>query len=315
MEYTILMQYKEGIKTWLLKRTISEEILQKFTINYDDRITIPIHDESGNFIFNKYRRNPLLSKTGPKYWYDKGAQAYLYGAQFITDKEKVVITEGELDALVLWSHNISAVSSTGGCMTFKEEWVKLLENKEVYICYDNDRAGCTGAVRTLTMIPHAKVILLPNTGNIKDITDYYALTGDLRNLMESAKHYVSIEEVDRDMKARRGSWQSTLFHEIWIQWWESEHINQEEIKKPRESKEQDTQIQIARATPIDSIVVVNRQNNMVCLWHVDSSPSMHVYEDNHAYCFSCSKRADVIDVVREKLNMGFVEAVKYLNTL
>jgi len=309
------MKYKEGIKAWLNSRKISDEVLLKFGISYEDRITIPICNENGDFIYNKYRRNPLLPETGPKYWYDKGGFSFLFGAEFIKDEPVVVITEGELDALVLWSHNIPAVSSTGGAMTFNEEWVQLLEGKQVYICYDNDKAGCTGAVRTLTMIPRANVILLPNIGDLKDITEYYAIGGDLRNLMQSAKHYVSYEDVEKDRNARKGEMRSTLFHDAWIEWWDSEQIFNEPIKKPIESKKGDDEIENAKKVPIENIIDVNRLKKAICLWHNDSEPSLQVYDDNHAYCFACGKRADAIDVVREKYNLGFVDAVKYLNNL
>jgi len=307
------MQYKEGIKSWLNNRKITDEVIVKFAIKYDDRITIPICDENGNFIYNKYRRNPLIDPKGPKYWYDKGGNALLYGAEFIKDEKVVVITEGELDALVLWSHNIPAVSSTGGAMTFKEEWAELLKDKQVYICYDNDKAGCSGAVRTLTMVPHAKVILLPTIGDLKDITEYYGIGGDLRNLMESAKHYTSYELVEKDKNARKGEMRSTLFHNEWMEWWDSEHIQNEQIKKPIESKKGDDEVQRAKNVPIENIIEVNREHKALCLWHNEKNPSLHVYDDNHAFCFVCSKRADVIDIAREKFKLGFLDAVDYLN--
>lgn len=309
------MQYKEGIKSWLNSRKINDEILIKFGIKYEDRITIPINNEDGDFIYNKYRRNPLLPETGPKYWYDKGGKALLFGAEFIKDENVVVITEGELDALVLWSHNIPAVSSTGGAMTFNEEWVKLLEGKQVYICYDNDKAGCSGAVRTLTMIPHASVILLPNIGDLKDITDYYSIGGDLRNLMQSAKHYVSYEAVEKDKNSRKGELRSTLFHDAWMEWWDSEHIQSEVVSKPKESKVGDDAVARAKNVPIENLIEVNREHKALCLWHNEKHPSLHVYEDNHAFCFVCSKRADAIDIVREKHSLGFTEAVDYLNKM
>lgn len=308
------MQYEEGIKSWLKNRKINDETLSKFNIGYEDRITIPIYDENGIFIYNKYRRNPLLPDTGPKYWYDKGGRALLFGAQFIKDEKVVVITEGELDAILLWSQNIPAVSSTGGAMTFSEEWVKLLEGKQIYICYDNDKAGCAGAVRTLVMIPHAKVILLPNIGDLKDITEYYAIGGDLRNLMESSKHYASYEAVEKDRVARKGELRSTLFHEAWMEAWDKEHTPQEELKKIEHKKDDDA-IARAKNVPIENLVKVNRLKKMVCLWHNDNDPSMQLYDDNHSYCFVCGKRADAIDVIREQKKLGFNEAVEYLNTL
>lgn len=306
------MQYKEGVKAWLLNRKISNEVLEKFNLGYDNCITIPIYDENGIFIYNKYRRNPLIAETGPKYWYDKGGKVSLYGAQFIKDEKVVVITEGELDCLLLWSKNIPAVSSTGGAMSFQKEWVEILKDKEIYICFDNDSAGCSGMVRVLTMLPQAKVILLPILPGVKDITDYYRVGEDLRNLMQSAKHYVNYEEVEKEKNFRKGSWQSITFHEAWINWWESE---KDFLEKPKEKKKYDNDLEKAKSIPIEKIVKVNSQKKMLCLWHSDSNPSMQVYDDGHAYCFACNKRADVIDIVKEKFNLGFVEAVEYLNNL
>lgn len=305
------MQYKEGIKVWLNRRNISDLILEKFNIKYDNSITIPICDTSGVFIYNKYRRNPLLDNKGPKYWYDQGGKAELFGAHLIKDATHVVITEGELDALVLWSHNIPAVSSTGGAMTFKEEWVDILKDKQVYLCYDNDKAGCDGMVRTLTMLPQAKVIILPDTVGVKDVTDYYIKGGDLRDLMKSAKHYVDINDVREEMTARRGSWLPTTFHDAWIDWWENEQIRNEKVSRPAESKKYDDDVKQAKDVPIDSILDV-RQNKALCLWHSEKTPSMHVYDDNHFYCFACGKYGDVIDVVMEKEQIDFKSAVKKL---
>lgn len=309
------MQYKDGIKAWLNNRKISDIILNKFGIIYDQDITIPISDENGIFVFNKHRRNPLLDNEGPKYWYDKGGRALLFGSQFIKDEKLVVICEGELDALVLWSHNIPAVSSTGGAMTFLEEWVELLKDKEVIICLDNDQAGCAGAVKILVMIPHARVILLPETAGVKDITDYYIKGGDLRNLMESAKHYVNYEEVIKERNERNGKWNPIIFHDIWIKWWEDEQIRNEPVKKPKEAKKHDDEILRAKEIPIKNIIKVNREHKALCLWHFEKTPSFHVYDDNHAFCFSCGKRADVLDVVMEKEKLDFKDAVKWLNNI
>lgn len=67
----------------------------------------------------------------------------------------------------------------------------------------------------------------------------------------------------------------------------------------------------AKEHPIKDLVPV-KMNTMLCLWHNDRHPSMHVYKDNHAYCFVCNKRADAIDVAMALTNKSFVDAVRYL---
>lgn len=74
-----------------------------------------------------------------------------------------------------------------------------------------------------------------------------------------------------------------------------------------------TEITQARAVPIGSLVKV-RGGVMVCLWHNDRHPSMHVYKDNHAYCFVCPRRADSIDIMMHLRGLGFVDAVRLLNS-
>lgn len=307
------MQYKEGIKAWLNNRKITDTILEKFGILYNNTITIPVNNPEGIFVYNKYRRNPLIEDTGPKYWYDKGGKAQLFGAEFIKDEKIVVVTEGELDALVLWSHNIPAVSSTGGAMTFMEEWGDLLKDKQVYLCFDNDKAGCDGMVRTLLIVPHAKVILLPDMASVKDVSDYYMKGGDLRDLMNGAKHYVDIDFVREEMVTRRGSWLSTTFHESWIEWWENEQIRSESIKKPKEAQQYDDEVKRAKAVLIEDVIPVGHDNKTICLWHNERTASMHIYPDNHFFCFACGKHGDVIDIVMELQKVDFKGAVKWLN--
>lgn len=311
------MQYEDSIKNWLYRRKINDATIAQFGLSCDDdKITIPIHAPDGTFLFNKYRRNPFLEPTGIKYWYDKGSPATLFGAHFIADKKTVVITEGELDALVLWSHNIPAVSSTSGARTFKDDWRELLEDKEIYICYDNDIAGGEGAVHTLGMFPAAKVILLPDAAGVKDISDYYERGGDLRNLMQAAKNYVSLEQVREERGARAGAWQSISFHDAWIRKYEAEERKRTWDDPKNEIKHDspvDDYIARAKQVPIGSLIKVRGDGKAKCLFHNDKNPSMHVYPDNHIYCFSCGKRGDVIDIAMELQQLNFKDAVKWLN--
>lgn len=73
----------------------------------------------------------------------------------------------------------------------------------------------------------------------------------------------------------------------------------------------DEQIERAKQYPIKDLIKVVRKQAR-CLWHDDKKPSMHVYDDNHAYCYVCPRRADAIDIQMAVGNMTFIEAVKYL---
>lgn len=82
---------------------------------------------------------------------------------------------------------------------------------------------------------------------------------------------------------------------------------------PKPTKDGITDADIARAkeVPIRNLVEV-RMNKTKCLWHSEKTPSMHVYPDQHTYCFSCGKRSDTIGVYQILHNCNFVTAVKAL---
>jgi DNA primase len=173
------------LKNFLHKKCVSENVATDKGISREasGRIVIPIFDTGHKFLFSKYRRDPRASVDSviPKYTYDAGAKAALYNAHTLKyiDVEKllhrqrqVFITEGEFKALCLETYGYTAVSSTGGASTFKEEWVTLLKERDIFIILDNDYAGIKGAFALQQKIPSAKIIFLP-TGNWgKDINEY-----------------------------------------------------------------------------------------------------------------------------------------------
>ena len=73
-------------------------------------------------------------------------------------------------------------SSTGGARTFREEWAPAFSPiPEIYICYDRDDAGRSGARTVGQLIPQAKVAQLPaSVGEGGDITDFFVRLGQSR---------------------------------------------------------------------------------------------------------------------------------------
>lgn len=74
----------------------------------------------------------------------------------------------------------------------------------------------------------------------------------------------------------------------------------------------EAQIAAAREVPIDSLMDFSRNHKGLCVFHNEKTPSMHLFPDNHAYCFSCSKGGDAIAVYRAIYECGFTEAVRAL---
>lgn len=304
------MQLNNVFRDWLHRSKITDSVIEQFNIHEsNDRIVIPIHDESGHFIFNKYRRSPLVS-VGPKYTYDKGGKLTLFGAHLIKDKGMVLWTEGEKDALVAWSHNIPAVSGTGGAMSINKEWSELLKDKDVIICFDNDHAGGEGMVKALAIVPHAKILFLPDRPGIKDISDYVSSGGDLPSLIGTARSYNGLEEVIADRCDRLATWKNTFFHDAYIKMYTKPAY----VPVKRSKGAIGGDIARAKEYPIHELIEFNMQGSAKCLWHNEKTASMHYYpKTNSVYCFGCGKTGDAIDVWRKVNGGGFVEAVKELS--
>lgn len=304
------------LRDWLNRRKITDAVIEEFDIHKGSHpilgecIVIPVNTPDGQFSFNKYRRNPL-SDAQPKYLYDKGAKATLYAISKAAKKDSLLVTEGELDALVAWSANIPSVSSTGGALSFFPEWSSFFEGREVTICFDNDHAGGEGMVKALKVVPHAKVLFLPDRPGVKDISDYVASGGDLHALLKTAIHFSSLQEVIDHRSERLSTWQSTHFHDAYIK----EHTKPDYIKTDRKIQGTSDGDKVARAKgfPINQLIKFNNQSKALCLWHNDKQPSMHYYRDNNrCYCFACGQSADAIDVYMKIHNCSFKQAVEKL---
>lgn len=140
-------------------------------------ITIPISDVYGNYAYFKLRQDPAYGNE--KMSFPKGIEAQIYDWKMLSGNiSPLVICEGELDRLALLSRGISAVTSTHGAMTFKQEWIeKVGKGRKIFICFDNDEAGKKGSERVAKMLKGAEnelfIVTLPQeVGDGGDITDY-----------------------------------------------------------------------------------------------------------------------------------------------
>ena len=310
--YTSAM-HNQYFEAWLTKRGVSTDTIALFNItSYEhptigECIRIPITDS-----WAKYRRDPR-EDIKPKYLYDTGSKITLYGADKLKSQGVVVVTEGELDALVLWSQNIQAVSSTGGALTFQPEWVDVLApHDDIHICFDNDNAGAEGMVKVLTYLPQAKVILVPEQVGVKDISDYVAKGGDFRALMATAKHYASVTEVEDDKHLRDAVGLSTRFHDAYLDY----HRRIAQRTPSQYNYRGDDAVLKAKTYPLSNFIEFTRYK-ACCPFHNEKTPSLHYYsKTNTAHCFgACGKTYDAIDFYRAAHNCSFKKAVEELNKL
>lgn len=304
---------------WLYRRGITQEVLDLFNVTIYDHpqigecIRIPITPS-----FSKYRRDPLQD-IKPKYLYDAGGKVTLYGADklpaTIGVEKPILITEGELDTLVAWSQNIYALSSTGGAMSFQEEWVEkpFFEYNQIFLAFDNDDAGAEGMVKVLRYLPNAKVVLIPETPGVKDISDYVARGGDLHKLLATAKSYPDTAAVEEDRAHRLANWQSVRFHDKYL----DAHRQKEQraTQEPNPYTGTDPVLR-AKSYPIGNLIQFTRYS-AICPWHKEKTPSLKYYpKTNSCYCFGqCGRAYDSIDAYMLKHGVGFKKAVEELNKL
>lgn len=283
----------QRIQKYLEARGLPPHILEHNKITWDgERIVIPIFDPQGIWLFNKYRRDPDVT-FGPKYTYDKGSTAQLYGADKLLDAKRVIICEGEFDSLVLEANGFAAVCSTGGAGTFKQEWFELLKDRELFICFDHDAAGEAGVARITRLHPDVKWIPLPHeVGEHGDVTDYFV------KLKRTAKNFSVLMAVAVPLRLP------------------AEEPDPPTTKRKRAASGEKTErLKTAKEVPLDRILKFNGQKFARCPFHNDSTPSLHKFGPNKFKCFGCGARGDAIDLVMRMKNISLPEAVDYLLTL
>src|SRR5437667_6293307 len=173
-------------------RGISPEIVDLYLLGWNgSRITIPIFDREGRFAFFKLAKGPNDQTDSPKMLATPGAHAELYGWERVLAKpDQIIICEGEFDRLVLESRGFAAVTSTGGALTFRPTWAEALRKiSTIYMCFDHDAAGRAGAERVARLIPHARLVRLPEeVSDGGDVTDFFVRLG------RSREHFVGFLE-------------------------------------------------------------------------------------------------------------------------
>ena len=186
-------QLPDNIRKYLNERLISDEIISRQKIGWMkhqgiDWITIPVY-ENGVPKYMKLRVSPFLpshrQEKRKMLFYPSGNEASIFGIDRLRKVKFAIECEGEMDTMVLWSHGIDAFTTTAGAMTFIEDSLKEYKHlDDVYICYDRDRDGVNGSIKTINKLlalkggPRVHRILLPEMPDgHNDITDYFKYHG------------------------------------------------------------------------------------------------------------------------------------------
>jgi DNA primase len=304
-DYALVYHQRLPKRLWkyLNARGIPDTLIHKHLLGWNGRrITIPIPNREGKIAFFKLARDPDDNSDSPKMLATPGARAELYGWEPVLAKpEQIIICEGEFDRLVLEGQGFAAVTSTGGAGVFHPEWAEELKPiPEVYLCFDRDAAGKQGALRVGRMVPHAKLVGLPEeVGESGDVTDFFVRLGhsreDFLRLLEAAQPLS--EEMRTEVRL---------------------------TPKPAPDARPDGELgrlksQIAIVDLIARYVPLRpRGQSFVarCPFHDDHDPSFVVFPATQTfYCFGCRASGDVAGFLMRKEHLTFPEALRVLRDL
>lgn len=312
------------------ERKLSLAVIQRAGLkeSKDGWLQIPIKDKNNNIIFSKYRRPPEANPTLPKYTYDAGAKAALYGVESIISTSKIYITEGELDALAIRTCGEEAVSSTGGAMTFHEHWLCEFSNQRIVIMMDNDETGIKAAIKLIKLFRNVEYRWVPPKYG-KDISDVLSQYGMKKayEILTSDENKIDMEvppiEGVNDKKQLRKklneilrSTPSSIGAEMLRQFVVELTLDINSTSKKKKSKHIATggdELTRAKNYPIKDLIDVKR-HKAICPFHDERTPSLHVYNNNTAFCFGqCQRKFDAIDIAMVKYNLSFKEALAKLS--
>lgn len=207
----------DNVRAYLNGRGITDDLISQYKLGWGEFygakwITIPIpkKDTPNEYALLKLRRDPeSTDEKRPKMMvWPKDSEHELYDWRMFKGATSLVLCEGEFDMLVLLSKGIPAITSTGGCGTFKQDWIKSFANLEsVCVCYDNDDEGEKGAKKVLDALKSNDTLKLfqihlpkVETGDLKDVTDYFQKGGDPQAFMDLIQPVGSFDAETRIMR-------------------------------------------------------------------------------------------------------------------
>lgn len=200
------------------ERGLSVETLAHFKVGTDrERITIPVRVRGKWRNVRRYLphadgKDKMLNLPG----FGKVTLAYV--ETFRGNTLPIVVTEGELDAMLLWQKaagRLAVATGTGGAPNVPRD-LSALKGREVFVAYDLDDAGAAGAQKFAAAARKvgaaAHVLDLSKVGlrgKGADVSDYFlqqggtveALLAEMDGLRSADPDAGDVDEIDAAMQA------------------------------------------------------------------------------------------------------------------
>jgi twinkle protein len=173
-----LFENEDAMNYLKVNRGLAEDTIKYFSLGYDDTkeaIAIPVF-KNNELINIRYRYlNP--KEKQPKYTQEKDCEVWMYHEQGIDTglkKGRVLVVEGEFDCMTAWQAGFKSVVSPASGKDSYGIWLELLEPiPEVYIAYDNDKAGKDASYKFADRIGIEKCKEITYPEDIKDANEYF----------------------------------------------------------------------------------------------------------------------------------------------
>ncbi len=177
---------------FLTERRLDSMCLKHFGIGWDGyRIAFPYYDDE-KVIGIKYR-DPAGNKTA-----EHGTKRGIYNVNDVRFKRYVILCEGETDTIAVWTAltqgydsaivadiGVGGVPGVAGSTATWDVWaLDLLWAEKVFIAYDNDAAGDSGAELPMAAVGDKGVRIRPTLG--KDMNEHFLNGGQLSDFTELA---------------------------------------------------------------------------------------------------------------------------------
>lgn len=128
---------------------------------------------------------PLKGGKGPKYVCPRGSETVaLFGAEWLKGRGVLLLTEGELDAILAWQEagdlvDVATLGSSDNPLA--DRWLRfLLPYPRWLVCYDLDAAGNKGASRLAEILRLVRIRPPLSDTEGTDLTDMHRAGGDIR---------------------------------------------------------------------------------------------------------------------------------------
>ncbi len=170
------------------KRCLQDNIIDRFSLGfYEDWYTIPVYVDG---VFRNFQCRREIPEKRIKAWY-RGVGPLLFNSSILQFVNKVYVTEGPVDAILLTQLGLPAISHTAGAEGWRDEWFKyFFKAKEIIYIADNDEPGKRAALKVAKSLGEGrvKILIFSDKPDKYDAMDFFRDGGSLEEFYDRESH-------------------------------------------------------------------------------------------------------------------------------